>query len=177
MRYAIPIACALFLGACGAKKGTAEGHPSRGTPDAAAGGGAAVHASSPRALVYRTRADHRNHVPVLLSEDGSRIISYPHPKDLRLADGPPLPTPLGKGYLLDNRGISMHVAFLGITYAEYAALDEAPSLEKLQSMIIDKDPLTELCECGPKAGFKDIARELGAWVDSGELLQHCKKLK
>jgi hypothetical protein len=84
---------------------------------------------------------------------------------------------LGKGYLLDNRGIGLNVAYLSMTYEQYAALEEAPSMETLEASIIDRDPLVELCECARRTEFKDPAKEISAWVEAGELEKHCKKLK
>ena len=132
-------------------------------------------ASSPHVLVYRTGTDHSDHVPVILSEDRKRIVSYPHPKDLRTGNS--RPTPLGKGYLLDNRGIGLNVAFLSLSYEQYAALEDAPSMETLEASIVDRDPLLELCECARRAEFKDPVKEISAWVENGELEKHCKRLK
>ncbi len=169
MMRVLIIALAAAMAACCGQKNTAQ---ASSTPDEAGAG-----ASSPRALVYKTKTDHANHVPVILSDDKARIISYPHPKDLRTANGYPTPTAVGKDYLLDNRGIGLNVAYLDMSYEQYAALEEAPSMEKLEASIIDRDPLTELCECGRKAEFKDPAKEISAWVEAGELMKHCKKLK
>lgn len=168
MKKGLIIASVACLSACCGKKETAQ---------ATTGSGSGSAAATPYTLVYRTRADHQNHVPVLLSADRSRIISYPHPKDLRTGGGYPVPTPLGKGYLLDNRGIGMDVAYLSMTYEEYAAMEQAPSLEKLDALIIDRDPLEELCECPRRSEFKDVTKELAAWVENDELMKHCKKLK
>ncbi len=169
MKHLLIIALAGSLAACCGKKDVAQ---STGASPTGAEAAAAF-----RTLVYRTKTDHRDHVPVLLSDDRSRIVSYPHPKDLRVAGGYPVPTALGQDYLLDNRGIGLNVAFLDMTYAQYAALDEAPPLEKLEASIIDRDPLMEMCACGTRADYKDPAKELSAWVEAGELLKHCKKLK
>jgi len=133
--------------------------------------------TGPHVLVYSTKEDHADHVPVLLLEDGSTIISYPAPSDLRSENGPPRPTDLGKGYLLDNRGIGPNVAFLNMDYATYAVLYEAPEIPELMGMITDKDPLKELYSCGPRTRFTDIAAELSTMIESGALSTRCKKLK
>ncbi|MBP6311950.1 MAG: hypothetical protein WAR83_11525 [Flavobacteriales bacterium] len=133
--------------------------------------------TGPQVLVYRTKDDHTDHVPVLLSVDGSTIVSYPAPSDLRAESGPPIPTELGKGYLLDNRGIGLNVAFLNMDHAAYAALDKAPSIEELMGMITDKDPLLELYTCGPRTRFTDIAAELSTIIKNDALATRCKKLK
>ncbi len=133
--------------------------------------------TGPLVLVYSTKEDHADHVPVLLSEDGSTLISYPAPSDLRPEKGASKPTDLGKGYLLDNRGIGVNVAFLNMDYATYAALDKAPELPELMAMITDKDPLKELYSCGPRTRFTDIAAELATIIQSDALATRCKKLK
>lgn len=168
MRKELIIAVATLMAACCGKKDAAQATSSSET-----GAGA----SSPRVLVYRTSTDHANHVPVILSEDKTRIVSYPHPKDLKTGSGYPVPTPLSKGYLMDNRGIGVNVAYLSMTYEQYAALAEAPSMDMLEASIIDRDPLLEMCECARRNEFKDPAKEINAWVEAGELEKHCKKLK
>ena len=137
----------------------------------------AMAETGPAVLVYSTTTDHDDHVPVMLSDDGKTIISYPDPADLRTSNGPPKPTDLGNGYRLDNRGIGPNVAFLSMGYAEYAALEKAPSTAELMSMIMDRDPLKELYHCGPRTKYTDATSELKKIVEAGELGSRCKKLK
>jgi hypothetical protein len=131
----------------------------------------------PPALVYKTKADYHLLVPVLLSEDKSEIISYPHPSDMKIGDSHPYPTELNNGYLLDNRGIGMNVGFLSMTYEEYSKLESAPSLAEMYGMLIDKDPLLELCDCGNKNAYTDITSQLNKLIDEGKLRTDCKPLK
>jgi len=126
---------------------------------------------APPALVYKTRADYIQLVPVMLSEDKTEIVSYPHPSDV---SNRPVPTQLAGGYLLDNRGIGKNVAFLRLTYEEYAKLDEAPKLTELYDLIIDKDPLTELCNCGNKKAIKKPEEELNELIAAGKLREICR---
>lgn len=135
------------------------------------------YVSGPPAIVYKTKKDYHLHVPVLLSDDKSEIISYPHPSDLIIQKGYPYPTILSKGYLLDNRGIGVNVAFLKLTYEEYAKLEKAPPLSELYNMILDKDPLTEMCDCGNKKSYTDLGQEINEIVKKGQLYKKCKKLK
>lgn len=130
-------------------------------------------------LIYQTKADYANLVPVLLSADGQQIVSYPAPSDVR---GPgntyPSPIPLAQGYLLDQRGIGVNVGFLRTTYAEYARLSAPPSLATLQSLLIDRDPIVKLCDCGPRAGYAaNPTAELNQLITGGQLEAKCKKLK
>lgn len=126
---------------------------------------------APPALVYKTRADYTQLVPVLLSEDKTEIVSYPHPSDV---SSRPVPTQLADGYLLDNRGIGKNVAFLKLTYDEYSKLGEVPKLTELYDLIIDKDPLTELCNCGNKKAIKNPEEELNELIKAGKLRDVCR---
>lgn len=119
-------------------------------------------------LIYKTRADYFDRVPVLMNVEKDRILSYPDPKDLINA----LPTRLKNGYLLDNRGIGANVAFLTYTYATYSALSKAPALNQLMDSLLDRNPLTELWDCGSRSLFKKEVDELNALIDKG--FPNCK---
>ncbi len=132
-------------------------------------------APGPHAMVYKTSGDYRQLVPVILSEDGSRIVSYPDPRDLRKGGELMLPVVLEKGYLLDRRGIGPRVAFTSYTYEEYVNFPAAPSLEVLQRAIVDASPLTDLCDCGLLSQFKDPEAELNLLITKGKL-KPCQRL-
>lgn len=121
------------------------------------------------ALVYRTKADYFKLVPVLMSVDKSQIVSYPDPADMLSGGRYPLPSRLHKGYMLDNRGIGLNVAFLRMTFSEYSKLDKPPTLKELNNLIIDKDPLLELIDCGLKSSFSDPVAQINKLIDSGKL--------
>ena len=131
----------------------------------------------PPALVYKTRANYNNLVPVILSDDKTEIVSYPAPTDIKTESGYQVPTVLNKGYLLDNRGIWKNVAFLKLTYEEYSKLQNPLTPKELYDLIIDKDPLTELCNCGIKSAFSDITTQLNELIDNNTLRSKCKKIK
>lgn len=137
----------------------------------------AQYTAGPPTLVYKTRKDYSNNVPVMLSDDKTKILSYPDPKDLSAETGYPKPAKLKKGYLLDKRGIGINVAYLNMTYAQYAALPKVPSQEELMKMVIDKDPLTELINCGNRYAFKNVTDDLNALIRSGELRKVGKVVK
>ncbi len=120
----------------------------------------------PPVVVYKTTKDYSRNVPVGLSADGTRIVSFPAVSDVC---GLPYPTPLADGYLLDNRGIGRNVAFLSYTYEEYAALPVTPSPEELMRKVIDKHPLSEIHFLGNRHQYKDIVKELNERISSGEL--------
>ncbi|MBM2816153.1 MAG: putative lipoprotein [Ignavibacteria bacterium] len=131
----------------------------------------------PPAIVYKTKANYNNLVPVILSDDKTEIVSYPHPTDIKLGSGFSFPDTLNQGYLLDNRGIGINVAFLKLTYEEYSQLENAPTLKELIYLIIDKDPLIELCDCGNRKGFTNIIKQLNSIIDDNFLRSKCKVIK
>ena len=132
-----------------------------------------ISSSSPQLIIYKTRGNYNNLIPVLLSDDKSQIISYPHPKDIKIGDEFQFPTMLNKEYLIDNRGITRNIAFLKITYDEYSKLENVPSLEYLYSMIVDKNPLVEYYNCGLSSDYKDKIQLLNKMIDDGELKTIC----
>lgn len=137
---------------------------------------AQVNVPGPATIVYKTKKDYRRLVPVMLSDDKTRIVFYPAPQDVK-ADDLLMPTKLKKGYLLDNIGVGKNVAFLNMTYEKYAALKEAPSSEELYKMIVDKDPLFELYDCGLKTKYEDPKKEINNMIRKKKLKNNCKEIK
>jgi hypothetical protein len=133
------------------------------------------YSPGPPALVYKTKSDYSQLVPVILSPDKSAIVSFPSPKDLVYKGKPAYPTELKKGYLLDNRGITKDVAFLSITYDEYANLSKTPSAKDLFEQILDDAPLLKLYNCGNRRQYNDIVAELNSIIRNGEL-ENCNCL-
>jgi len=132
--------------------------------------------SSPPCIIYRTRKDYSSNVPVILSPGKSKIVSYPDKKDIYYNGTFAIPTPLAEGFLLDNRGIGVQVAFLSYTYEQYSRLAVTPPTTDLMSLILDKDPLTEMYQCGQRGQYTNIVQELNDLINSGKLCT-CKKLK
>ena len=131
----------------------------------------------PHVLVYKTKADYRDLVPVLLSADKKHIISYPAPGDVKTGSGYALPVLLHKGYLLDKRGIGVNSAFLKLTYEEYSQLKELPSPAGLYDTIADKNPLTTLYDCGIRENGGNLVKELNKIIDKKQLSKKCKAMK
>lgn len=122
----------------------------------------------PRAIIYQTHTDYLKYVPVILSEDRKSVESYPDIKDIYFQGRLAMPTVLHGGWLLDNRGISRNVAFIRLTYDEYAMLPQTPSASELYGMIIDKDPVTRMYDCGLRSDYQDIENELNKMIDAGK---------
>lgn len=128
-------------------------------------------------VVYKTKNNYNNLVPISLSEDKKQIISYPHPKDLKVDGVLQTPTELHNGYLLDNRGIGQNVTFIKLTYSEYANLNEAPSPEDLFNLIIDYNPLTFLCNCKRNKLNLNLENQLNEMIDKDLLQNKCEIVK
>lgn len=133
------------------------------------------YSAGPTTFIYKTKADYNSYVPIVLSDDKTKITSFPHPKDVYYKGKLAYPTQLEDGYLLDNRGISANVAFLNITYDEYSKLEKVPSTDSLFGMIIDNDPLVELFNCGNRYQYKDEIVDLNNMIKKRQLIK-CKKV-
>ncbi len=156
MKYSTIIILALFLVQCKPSKDTVKTHSFKGIAPV---------------LVYKTRADYFNNVPIQLSDDKATIVSYPSPADLKKNQTFSTPTKLNNGYWLDNRGIGLNTAFLKLTYSQYATLPVAPSLEQLKELILDDNPFLELYHCGDKSDFQSLEKELNKHINNKTLKQ------
>jgi hypothetical protein len=131
----------------------------------------------PPTIVYKTKSDYSKNVPVILSDDKTTIVSYPHPNDINVGNSFPFPTQLNNGYLLDNRGINPNVAYLKLTYEEYSKLQNPLSLKEMYDQIIDKNPVTEMCDCGNQKAFTNLTDQLNRLITDKKLKTRCKSLK
>ena len=62
----------------------------------------------PKAVIYKTNGNFSNNVPITLSADSKKLISFPAPSDITEQTAP---IKLSQGYWLDRRGISPNTAF------------------------------------------------------------------
>lgn len=138
---------------------------------------AQVQITGPKAVVYKTKKDYRKMVPVTLSADKSKIVSYPAPTDLKSDGKLTLPSKLKNKYLLDNRGIGKNTAFLNMTYEQYAALEHPPTLNDMYAMILDKDPISEMCDCGERSKYENAEQELNKLIKKKKLKANCQVIK
>ncbi len=137
---------------------------------------AKVNYTGPPAIIYKTTNDYKKNVPVVLSDDKMKVVSYPAPSDVFRNGVLAYPSELISGYLLDNRGISLNTAFTKYTYEEYSKLKEAPDLTALYNSVIDKNPFTEMYNCGNRYRFKNEVSELNEIIKNNSL-SSLKKLK
>ncbi len=131
-----------------------------------------VSAAIPPVIIYKTKNDYYNNVPVGLSADKTSIISYPDIHDTYFNGDLAYPTKLANGYLLDNRGIGPNSAFTVYSYTEYSQLEQTPTPDILIRMILDNDPFTELYQVNCSRDTSEINKI----IISG-LKENCKKLK
>lgn len=130
----------------------------------------------PHEIVYKTKADYFKNVPVILNDEKNMVLTYPAKEDLKRGDEYQYPVKLKDGWLLDKRGININVAFLNISYEEYYKLEELPTPDSLFEMIIDKNPLTEMCDCGSKTAFSNEIKQLNFVISKGKIKEKCKNL-
>lgn len=129
----------------------------------------------PPVIIYKTKKNYNKNVAIILSEDKTEIVSYPDPKDVIKNDNYCYPTSLIKGFLLDNRGINKNIAFLSITYEEYAKLKTAPSIDEMKKLIIDKNPLKKMYICGNQYQYKNLTEEVNQIIK--KRCKTCIKIK
>ena len=132
--------------------------------------------TGPKIYIYKTRGDYNNQVPVDLSADQKTIVFYPDIKDVFYNGKLATPTMLEDGFLLDNRGISSNVAFLKLTYRQYAALPSTPSSESLFNLILDSEPLTFLYDCGRMSDYQNLTNDLNNLIKAKDFSKF-RKLK
>lgn len=123
----------------------------------------------PNTIIYKTKNNYNQLVPITLSYDKSNIDNYPD-----ISVWFPYPTVLHQWYLWDNRGIGPTSAFLNLNYEEYANLNKTPFSDELLTMIKDKNPFLVIYYCGDS---KYSNEELNRFIDQGILYRKCIKLK
>jgi len=131
-------------------------------------GGNDAMPKGPQVIVYKTKKNYYNYVPVVLSDDKKSIVIYPAPTDIFFNGKLAYPTKLAKGYLLDNRGLNIHSAFLDITYKEYSKMKEIdPAM--LMKHIKSSNPFRYIYQCGYRRSYKNIVAELNVKINSDGL--------
>lgn len=113
-----------------------------------------------RVIIYKTRFNYYNFVPVTMNKEKTEIMSYPAKEDLLLDSMFTLPIPLESGFMLDKRGINAQSAFLNMPYLEYYQMKEIPRVDSLFNMIKDADPFEEIYDCGAATDYSDVVKEL-----------------
>ena len=115
----------------------------------------------PDATAFRMSGNYSQNVAVTLDADGN-LIYFPDPADLT-ADSEPIE--LGEGWWLNRQGLGQHSVFTKYTFAEYAALPEAPAASQLKKMIIPGARVTQFVELPYKIGeVEDHLEEVKSYL-------------
>jgi hypothetical protein len=130
--------------------------------------------ASAHLIIYKTKNNYFNLVPITLSADKKQIVSFPAPGDLIINNRLCLPEKLKNGFLLDNRGITIHTGFINISYLEYANLSKTPDVNYLQELMLDNDPICELYDCGLRSDFKNIKKEINKVIKNNNLNKYSR---
>lgn len=131
--------------------------------------------SYPPIVIYKMKRDYSRNVPVLLSDNKSEIVSYPHPMDLMgMTSKEVMPIRLNGGYYLDRRGINKNVAFLNISYNSYRKLRKPLSIKEIEKLILDRSPLTEILTCTNHTYSEKNIDKINSMIDKGEISSICK---
>lgn len=134
-----------------------------------------ISISRPPTVIYKMKRDYSRNVPVLLSDDKSEIVSYPHPMDLiGMTSKEVMPIRLHDGYYLDRRGINKNVAFLNISYNSYRKLRKPLSIKEIEKLILDRNPLTEIFTCTNHTYSEKNIDKINSMIDRGEISSICK---
>jgi hypothetical protein len=128
-------------------------------------------------MVYKTKGDYYNLVPVQLTEDKTGIVSYPAVSDLRRGGEFTYPIKLADGYLLDRRGIGPNTAFLELSYESFFEIGGAPPTSDLKGLVHDDDPFLELYSCLTRIEESAVIEYVNGLIQSGELSNQCIRIR
>ena len=121
-------------------------------------------------MVYKTKGDYSNLVWVQLSADKKTVTSYPNPKDvlnqtsIKLADG------------YYSGAVDVNTAFVNIRIEKYVNLQKLFTPEQLATLIINKNPFSELYNCGQSQGIGQDITRINSIITAGTLTTSCSKI-
>ncbi len=121
-------------------------------------------------LVFKTKHDYGDLVWVGLSVDKTEVIAYPSPQDMMSK----LPIKLHNDYYTGP--IGTNVAFINLHAESYAKGNRMFSAEQLYSLIINKDPFSEMYDCGAKTNSSADIDSVNNLIDTKTLVSECKKI-
>lgn len=116
----------------------------------------------PNATAFKMNGNYSHNVAVTLNQDG-KLLYFPAPSDIT-ADSEPID--LGNGWWLNCQGFGPNSVFLKYTFAEYAALPEAPSPQQLKLDIIPGSKVTQ---------YVELPMRLNQAVNNLEEVRECLK--
>lgn len=122
-------------------------------------------------VIYKTKNEYSNLVPIQLSEDKQTIIAYPSPEDL-VQYGNKNAVQLKNGYLLDLVGVSKNTVFTSFTLEAYQKM-QTPSLDDFKKNIIASDPFTEMYMCTQSYTIAELEK----MIQDSSFISVCTKVK
>ena len=122
-------------------------------------------------VIYKTKNDYSNLVPIQLSEDKQTIIAYPAPEDL-VQHGNKNAIQLKNGYLIDLVGVSKNTVFTVFTLDAYQKM-QTPSLDDFKKNIIDINPFSEMYVCNHNYTISEIEKI----INDSTFSSICSKVK
>ncbi len=133
-------------------------------------------AHPPYAIVYKTKADYTQLVPLRMDDSLKEIISYLHPTDLSKEGKFLTPLKLNNGYLLDRQGIGSTSVFLKYTYSNYSKFTKIPTLDSLNTNILIRNPFLEIWNCGCMTNYTSLKLQLDAIISADSLSKKCRPI-
>jgi len=124
--------------------------------------------------VYKTKADYKNLVSVVLSDDKTKIVAYPGPSDAKHE----FPVLLNSDYLIGSMPGSGNIngAFLSLDIKKYSEMPEFSfTTNQLYQLIVDKNPFLEIYNCGNSTTQAKMVVDINKWIDSNQLAIMCSK--
>jgi len=122
-------------------------------------------------VVYKTKKDYSNLVPIQLAQDKQTIISYPAKEDLvRIGNENVLL--LEGGFLLDLVGVTQNTVFTHFTLEQYQRI-LTPSIEEFKKSVIELEPFTEMYSCDRNYD----KNELNKFIKDNTISNKCVKIK
>ncbi len=122
-------------------------------------------------VIYKSKNDYSNLVPIHLSEDKQTVIGYPAPEDL-IQYGNKNAIQLENGFLIDLVGVSKNSVFTVFTMNDYQKM-QPPSLNDFKINIIDVDPFSEMYICNQNYTRTEIEQI----IKDSTLSSICSKIK
>lgn len=102
------------------------------------------------------------------------IGQYTDPKDVRDDSSFYFPIALINGHWMDNIGVGINTAYLGMSLKEYLQLKEPSSLAEMMVMLVDANPFTEMWNCGNRGSVS--VDELNIDIKNNKLIKTYKKI-
>ena len=120
-------------------------------------------------IVYKTKRDYSGLVWAYLSSDKTQIIAYPAPKDI-LSE---VPVALHNGYY--SGVLNANSAIINLKISSYAKLPTPLTPKQMYSLIVNKDPFSEMYNCGQKTANVD-PNYINTLIDTNKLGSECDKV-